>query len=48
MIAITANEEPGFAAGSEQTFYGTLTGYHEIENGEDTEKIPSFELLFWE
>ena len=48
IIVITTGEEPGFAAGSEQTFYGRLTGYHEIQNGDGTEKIPSFDLLFWE
>ena len=48
IIVITDSEEPTFQAGSEQTFYGRLSGYYQVQSEEDTEKYPSFELLFWE
>ena len=48
VIAITTHEEPTFVAGSEQKFYGRLTGYYEVQSEEDSEKYPSFELLFWD
>lgn len=48
LIAITTGEKPQFVVGSEQTFYGKLSGTHEIQSEEDTEQIPSFELLFWD
>ena len=48
MIVIVTSEQPNFVAGSEQTFYGRLTGTYEVQSEEDTEKYPSFELLFWE
>ena len=47
IIVITATEAPNFVVGSEQTFYGRLTGTYEVQSEEDTEKYPSFELLFW-
>ena len=47
-IVIVASEKPAFVVGSEQTFYGRLTGIHEIQSEEDTEELPSFDLLFWE
>ncbi|MBQ9251224.1 MAG: hypothetical protein IJ188_01135 [Clostridia bacterium] len=48
IIVITTGEEPAFVVGSEQTFYGRLEGAYEVQSEEDTEKYPSFELLFWE
>ena len=48
IIAITAETEPDFVVGSEQTFYGRLTGEYEVQSEEDTEKYPCFELLFWD
>ena len=47
MIVIITTEEPNFVAGSEQTFYGRLTGTYDIQSEEDVESIPSFDLLFW-
>ena len=47
-IVIIAGEEPSFVAGSEQTFYGRLTGTHDVQSEESSEGIPEFELLFWE
>ena len=48
IIVIVTSEEPNFVVGSEQTFYGRLTGPYETQSEEDTEKYPCFELLFWE
>ena len=48
MITIIAQEEPAFTAGSEQKFYGRLTGTYEVQSEEGTEQLPSFELLFWD
>ena len=48
VIVITTEEEPAFTAGSEQKFYGRLTGTYEIQSEEGTENHPAFELLFWD
>ena len=48
MIVITSTEEPGFVVGSEQTFYGRLTGKYDVQSEEDTVSYPCFELLFWQ
>jgi len=47
IIVIVTTEEPNFVAGSEQTFYGRLTGTYEVQ-GDETIEYPCFELLFWE
>ena len=48
LIVILTTEKPDFVAGSEQTFYGRLTGLYEVQSEEDTVSYPSFELLFWD
>ena len=48
IIVIQTDQEPEFVVGSEQTFYGRLTGYYEVQSEDDTVKYPGFELLFWE
>ncbi len=48
IIVIEAPEEPNFVTGSEQRFYGRLTGDYEVQSEEDTESYPLFELLFWD
>ena len=47
-IVIVTDEEPNFVVGSEQKFYGRLTGLYELQSEEDTTGYPSFDLLFWE
>jgi len=44
---IVTSEEPNFVAGSEQKFYGRLTGTYEVQ-GDETIEYPAFELLFWD
>ena len=48
IIVIQTETEPDFVVGSEQTFYGRLSGLYEVQSEEDTVSYPSFELLFWE
>ena len=48
LIVIITGEKPEFVTGSQQTFYGRLTGTYEVQSEEDTVKYPSFELLFWD
>ena len=48
LIVILTGEKPDFVVGSEQTFYGRLTGLYEIQSEEQTEGYPSFDLLFWD
>ena len=48
LIVIVTTEEPSFVVGSEQTFYGRLTGRYEIQSEEDSSGYPSFDLLFWQ
>lgn len=48
IIVISAQDEPSFVVGSEQVFYGRLTGTYEVQSEEGTAGYPHFELLFWE
>lgn len=48
IIVISSAEEPVFVVGSEQVFYGRLTGLHEVQSEEGATGYPHFELLFWD
>lgn len=48
IVVVTTDEKPNFVAGSQQTFYGRLKGTYEVQNEEDVDAYPEFELLFWE
>ena len=48
LIVLSMEEEPSFVVGSEQSFFGRLTGNYEVQSEEGTDTYPRFEVLFFE
>ena len=48
LVVVLCDEDPGFANDTLQTMVGTCIGAYTTSDGETTDSVPGFELLFWE